>query len=329
VQVAFFDTKPYDRAAFLAHPEAGRLEWRFHEERLKLSTAPLGRGARAVCAFVNDVLDAPALEALAAEGVGLVALRCAGFNQVDLEAARRLGLPVVRVPAYSPHAVAEHSLALLLALVRRIPKAYNRVRESNFSLQGLVGFELYRKTVGIVGTGRIGRVAAELFRGFGCEVLLFDPVRDEAWAAGAGARYVAFDELAERSDVVSLYLPLVPDTVHLMSEKVFSRMRPGAILVNTSRGALVDTAALIEALKGGRLGGAALDVYEEESGLFFRDLSDQILQDDMLARLLSFPNVIVTAHQAFLTHEALAEIAEVTIENLLRFAEGRELLHEL
>jgi D-lactate dehydrogenase len=329
MRVAFFDTKPYDRTAFLAHPKSGQLEWHFHEERLKVSTAPLCRGARAVCSFVNDVLDAPAIEALAAEGVGLIALRCAGFNHVQIEACRKLGLQLVRVPAYSPHAVAEHSVGLLLTLVRRIHKAYNRVRESNFSLQGLVGFELYRKSVGIVGTGKIGRVAAELFQGFGCEVLASDPARDEAWAEAAGVRYVAFGEMIERSDVVSLYLPLVPETIHLMNGRAFGRMKPGAILVNTSRGGLVDTAALIQALKSGRLGGAALDVYEEESGLFFRDLSDQILQDDVLARLLSFPNVVVTAHQAFLTHEALAEIAEVTIDNLLRFAEGRELLHEL
>jgi D-lactate dehydrogenase len=329
LRVAFFDTKPYELEAFRASPSFARLEWQFHEERLKGSTAPLASGAGAVCSFVNDVLDAPALDALAAQGVGLVALRSAGYNHLDVAHCQGLGIRAVRVPAYSPHAVAEHSIALLLALSRKLHKAYNRVRESNFSLSGLVGFELYKKTAGLVGAGRIGRVTAEILRGFGCHVLVHDPAPDLEWSSRTGVQYVELEQLFAESDFVSLYAPLTPETHHLVDHKTLASMKPGAILVNTSRGGLVDTAALIGALKSGHLGGAALDVYEEESGLFFHDLSDKILQDDVLARLLSFPNVLVTSHQAFLTHEALSEIAETTIDNLVRYAEGRPLLHQL
>lgn len=321
---AFFDTKPYDREFFAKAAEADGVELRFHEFRLSEETAPAAQGAEAVCVFVNDKLDRRCLEALAALGVQHVALRCAGFNHVDLAAAGELGLVVTRVPAYSPHAVAEHAVALLMTLNRKVHRAYNRVRELNFSLGGLVGFDLHGKTVGILGTGKIGRVTAEIFRGFGCAVLAHDPFPEESWAAAHGVRYAGLDELLVSSDVVSLHLPLTPETHYLLNEQAFERMKPGAYLVNTSRGKLVDTTALIEALKSGRLGGVALDVYEEEEGIFFEDLSGEVLQDDELARLLVFPNVLITSHQAFLTREALGEIARVTCENLHRLSQGRE-----
>ena len=249
-------------------------------------------------------------------------IRLAGFNHVDLAAARELGITVTRVPAYSPYAVAEHTVALVLALNRRIHRAFNRVREQNFSLAGLVGFDLHGKTCGIVGTGKIGRVAAEIFKGFGMRMVAHDPFPQADWAAAHGIEYLPLDDLLAASDIVSLHLPLTPETNHLVNATTLARMKPGAMLVNTSRGKLIDTAAVIAALKTGRLGGLAIDVYEEEEGVFFEDLSGQVLQDDELARLLTFPNVLVTAHQAFLTQEALGEIARVTIENLLRVGRG-------
>ena len=324
--VAFYDTKPYDREYFERADGAGRLRWQFHEFRLTSETAASVNGAQAVCVFVNDRLDAPCLQQLHQAGVRLVALRCAGFNNVDLTAAKSLGLAIVRVPAYSPHAVAEHTVALLLALNRKIHRAYNRVREHNFSLSGLVGFDLHGKTVGVVGTGKIGRIAAQIFRGFGTEVLAFDPIPSPEWASALGVRYMDFELLLAHSDIVSLHLPLTPATRHLLNAATFARMKPGAYLLNTSRGKLVDTAALIDALKSGRLGGVALDVYEEEEGIFFEDHSGEILQDDELSRLLTFPNVLITAHQAFLTHEALNEIARVTTANLLQLETGEPFL---
>jgi len=320
--VAHYDTKPYDREGMLAALGSGDVRWVFHDFRLSAETAATAAGATAVCAFVNDRLEEACLTTLAGLGVRHVALRCAGFNNVDLGAARRLGLSVTRVPAYSPHAVAEHTAALVLALNRHIHRAYNRVREQNFSLAGLVGFDLHGKTCGIVGTGRIGRVAAEIFRGFGMRVVAHDPGPDREWAAAHGIVYVSLDELLATSDVVSLHVPLTPATHHLIDAATVARLKPGAMVVNTSRGKLIDTTAVIAALKRGHLGGLALDVYEEEEGIFFEDLSGQILQDDELARLLTFPNVLVTAHQAFLTHEALGEIARVTVANLLRVARG-------
>lgn len=324
--VAFYDSKSYDREFISRQPPVLDLEIRFHEFRLTQTTASTTEGARAVCVFVNDRLDAACLQSLYQGGVRLVALRCAGFNNVDLPAAEALGMAVTRVPAYSPYAVAEHAAALLLSLIRNIPRAHNRVREHNFSLGGLVGFDLHGKTLGLVGTGKIGRIAAGIFRGFGMEVLAYDPFPAPDWAAAAGVTYTDMETLLERSDVVSLHLPLTAESLFLLNAAAFARMKPGAVLVNTSRGRLVDTAALIGSLKSGRLGGVALDVYEEEEGLFFEDHSGEILQDEELARLLTFPNVLVTSHQAFLTREALAEIARVTLENLRRFAEGRPLL---
>ncbi len=322
-KIAFYDTKPYDREYFLRENKAAGLEIRFHEFRLNTSNARSAEGCDAVCVFVNDKVDAACLRGLAQAGVRLVALRCAGFNNVDAAVARELGIRVVRVPAYSPHAVAEHTVALLLALNRKIHRAYNRVREMNFSLGGLVGFDLHGKTVGIVGTGKIGRITAEIFRGFGCRVIAYDPFRDEDWAARHAIEYCEMDTLLERSDVVSLHLPLTPKTHHLLNAGSLARMKPGAYLVNTSRGKLVDSGAIIKALKAGRLGGVALDVYEEEEGVFFEDHSGAGLKDDVLSRLLTFPNVLITSHQAFLTDEALHAIASVTLDSIRRFvAEG-------
>lgn len=323
VTVAFYDTKPYDRQAFLEAAGEG-VSWKFHEFRLSAETAGTAAGADAACVFVNDPVDAACLQQLAAQGVKLVALRCAGFNNVDLAAARAHGITVVRVPAYSPHAVAEHTLALLLTLNRRIHRAYNRVRELNFSLSGLVGFDLHGKTVGIVGTGKIGRVTAELFRGFGVRLLGHDPFPDAAWATGAGLEYLPLERLLAESDIVSLHLPLTPQTRYLINETTLALMKPGAYLVNTSRGKLVETTALIVALKAGQLGGVALDVYEEEEGIFFEDHSSGPLQDDELSLLLTFPNVLITSHQAFLTREALGQIAATTLANLDRLAMGAE-----
>ncbi|MBX3738369.1 MAG: 2-hydroxyacid dehydrogenase [Candidatus Didemnitutus sp.] len=318
--VAFFDTKPYDREYFAPASESGDLTLRFLDHRLTENTAATVIGADAVCCFVNDRLDRSLLTHLKNAGVRHVALRCAGFNNVDLAAAKELGLAVTRVPAYSPHAVAEHTLALLLTLNRKIHRAHNRVREQNFSLAGLVGFDLHGKTAGIVGTGKIGRIVAEILRGFGMRVLACDPFPDAVWAAQHRVSYVSKTDLFAQSDVISLHSPLTPETHHLVNEPTLAAMKRGAFIVNTSRGKLIDTAALIDGLKSGRVGGVALDVYEEEEGVFFEDHSDRVLADDELARLLTFPNVLITAHQAFLTREALGEIARVTLENLRRGA---------
>lgn len=324
--VAFFDTKAYDRDYFKRADGADQLNLRFHEFRLTSETAATAEGAQAVCVFVNDKLDAASLQQLWDVGVRFIALRCAGFNNLDLTAAKNLGFGVTRVPAYSPYAVAEHAIALLMSLNRHIPKAYNRVREHNFSLAGLVGFDVHGKTVGIVGTGKIGQITAQILRGFDARVIGYDPQPNSEWAAGHGVEYVTFEELLVVSDVVSLHLPLTPQTHFLLNAETLAKMKPGAILLNTSRGKLINTADLIEALKSGRLGGVALDVYEEEEGLFFEDLSGEVLQNDELSRLLTFPNVLVTAHQAFLTHEALSEIARVTSANLMRYSRQQALV---
>ncbi|MBE2212962.1 MAG: 2-hydroxyacid dehydrogenase [Opitutaceae bacterium] len=324
--VAFFDTKPYDRDYIARAPGAEKLALRFHDFRLTTETAPTARGATAVCVFVNDKLDEPCLAALHAAGVRHVALRCAGFNNVDLKAARALGLAVTRVPAYSPHAVAEHTVALLLTLNRRIHRAFNRVREHNFSLQGLVGFDLHGRTAGVIGTGKIGRLVAQILRGFGMRVIAHDPYPAVEWSTTHGIDYRPLEAVLAESDVLTLHLPLTRESHHLLNERTLALVKPGATIVNTSRGKLIDTTALIAALKARRLGGVALDVYEEEEGIFFEDLSGELLADDELSRLLSFPNVLVTAHQAFFTEEALAEIARVTAENLVRGARGESFL---
>jgi D-lactate dehydrogenase len=328
IKTIVFDTKPYDREALERASIGGDIEWRFKDYRLSTETASTARGAQAVCIFVNDRADRSCLEVLAAVGTKYIALRCAGYNGVDLPAAKELGFSVTRVPAYSPYAVAEHAVALLLALNRKIPRATNRVRDLNFSLNGLVGFDLHGRTAGIVGTGKIGRIAAQILRGFGMRVLAFDPFQSNEWAKQYGVEYTDARTLAKESDVISLHTPLTPETHHIIRRETLELMKPGTILINVSRGALIDTKALIEALKCGRLGGVALDVYEEEEGVFFEDLSGKILHDDELARLLTFPNVLITAHQAFLTGEALAEIARVTVENLIAFSNGKPFLPE-
>ena len=326
LQTVVFDTKPYDREPLQRAATGLDIEWRFMDCRLSAETAAAAHGAQAICTFVNDRVDRACLEALAKLGVKHIALRCAGFNSVDLTAAKELGFSVTRVPAYSPYAVAEHAVALLLALNRKIPRANNRVHDLNFSLSGLVGFDLHGKTAGIFGTGKIGRIAAQILRGFGMRVLAYDPFPSPDWAKQYGVEYIEPKTLARESDVISLHTPLNPETHHIINAKTLEQMKPGAVLINVSRGALIDTKALIEALKSGRLGGVALDVYEEEEGVFFEDLSGQILHDDELARLLTFPNVLITAHQAFLTQEALAEIARVTAANLAAFASGQPFL---
>ncbi|MEM9016165.1 MAG: 2-hydroxyacid dehydrogenase [Verrucomicrobiota bacterium] len=327
MKVAFYDAKPYDEASFqLQSHSRDDLELAFHPFRLNASTASTARGCGAVCAFVNDQIDRDCLIALKEEKVGMVALRCAGFNQVDLAAAAELEIPVTRVPAYSPHAVAEHAIALLFSLNRRIHRAYNRVREWNFSLDGLVGFDLHGKTVGIVGTGKIGRITAEIFLGFGCRVLAHDLYPISEWARERGITYCDLEDLLAKSDVISLHTPLTPETYHLLDDEALGSMKKGVYVINTSRGKLIKTRALIRALKERRVGGVALDVYEIEEGVFFEDLSHDILHDDELARLLTFPNVLVTSHQGFLTEEALAEIARTTCENLVRFSNGESFL---
>jgi D-lactate dehydrogenase len=328
IQTTVFDTKSYDREGLQRASGNSNIEWHFMDCRLSIETASAARDSHAVCIFVNDRADRPCLEALARLGVKHVALRCAGFNAIDLAAAREYGITATRVPAYSPYAVAEHAVALLLALNRKIPRASNRVHDLNFSLHGLVGFDLHGKTAGIFGTGRIGRIAAQILRGFGMRVLAFDPFPSPDWAREYGVEYTDARTLARESEVISLHTPLTPETRHIIRRETLEIIKPGAILINVSRGALIDTKALIDALKSGRIGGVALDVYEEEEGVFFEDLSGQILHDDELARLLTFPNVLITAHQAFLTHEALAEIARVTVANLVASARGQPFLAE-
>ncbi len=326
MQVAFYDTRIYDRQYFQRTPGADQLDWRFFETRLGPLVAPSASECRAVCVFVNDQVDRPCLERLAELGIGLVALRCAGYNNVDLEAARECGVRVVRVPAYSPHAVAEHAVALLLTLNRKIHRAFNRVRELNFSLNGLVGFDLAGRTVGILGTGKIGRITAQIFRGFETEVLAWDKFPDQQWAARHGIRYATLEEILPVADILSLHTPLVPETLHLIGADTIARMKRGVYIINTSRGKLIETGSLIEGLKSGAVGGVGLDVYEEEEGVFFEDLSGDILRDDELARLLTFPNVLITSHQGFLTQEALEEIARVTVANLLALRDGQPFL---
>ncbi len=329
MEVAVFSAKPYDRRFLDAANLGSGHALTYFETHLDHHTAPLATGFDAVCVFVNDTVDAPALERLAEAGVGLVALRSAGFNHVDLKAAARLGLTVARVPAYSPHAVAEHTVGLMLALNRKIHRAHARVREANFSLDGLLGFDLHSRTVGIVGTGKIGLVVAEILAGFGCRLLGFDPYPDQDAAARLELEYVGLEELYRRADIVTLHSPLTPDTHHLIDHAALELMRDGVMIVNTSRGALIDTAAVVDALKRGKVGYLGLDVYEEEGDLFFDDLSDRVIQDDVFSRLLTFPNVLITGHQGFFTEEALWAIAETTVANLDAFSAGEASGNEL
>lgn len=330
MRVAVFSARLFDREFFSAANQARQhpLELHFFETQLTKTTAVLAAGMDAVCAFVNDRLDADVLNALALSGTRLIALRSAGFNHVDLAAAARLGLTVSRVPAYSPHAVADHAIALMLALNRKTHKAYARVREGNFALDGLIGFDMRGATAGIVGTGKIGRCVAAALRGFGCRVLGYDVQPDDETRA-LGVEYVSLAELFAASAIVSLHVPLTPETRHLIDASAIARMPRGVMVINTGRGALVDTPAVIAGLKSGHVGYLGLDVYEEEEGLFFTDHSSTVIQDDVFARLLTFPNVLVTGHQAFLTHEALSGIVQTTFANIDAFARGERSGNEL
>ncbi len=318
MKVAFYDTKPYDRASFEPLGEANQIRFKFFEDKLTEDTAPLARGCDAVCVFVNDNVNAAVIDLLCDMGIRVLLLRCAGFNNVDLRHASGK-LTVLRVPAYSPYAIAEHAMALLLTSIRRIHKAYIRTRDFNFSLTNMVGFDLHGKTVGVVGTGKIGRCFINICRGFGMKVLCYDPFP----ADDSSLSYVPLDRLFRESDIISFHCPLTPETHHVVNAESLATMKKGVVLINTSRGALIDSEALLAGIKSRKVGAACLDVYEEESDIFFEDNSGHILEDDTLARLISMPNVIVTSHQAFLTEEALANIADTTVRNLLDFAEGK------
>lgn len=322
MRIVLFSSKPYDQQSFSAAALPDDWQVNFQDAHLRANTVGLAAGYEVVCAFINDDLSATVLQQLAQGGTRLIALRSAGYNHVDLHAAQRLGLTVVRVPAYSPHAVAEHALALIMTLNRRTHRAFNRTREGDFSLRGLTGFDLHGKAVGIIGAGQIGLTFARIMAGFGCQLLIHDPL-PVAQLSALGAQQVALDELLQRSDIISLHCPLNAATHHLINAARLQQMKRGVMLINTGRGALIDTPALIGALKSGQLGYLGLDVYEEEADLFFEDCSEQPLQDDVLARLLSFPNVLITAHQAFLTHEALAAIATTTRDNITAWQAGQ------
>ncbi len=323
MKVAMFSAKRYDRRYFDRHNQDQRHEITYFENRLNRESAVMASGFPVVCAFVNDTLDKEVLEILAAREVRLIAMRCTGFNNVDLKAAAALGLTVVRVPAYSPYAVAEHTVALILTLNRKTHKAYNRVREGNFALDRLEGFDLHRKTVGIVGTGQIGALFARIMSGFGCRIIAHDPYPNEQLLE-AGVEFLPKAELLSQSDIVSLHCPLTPETFHFIDDIAINRfMKTGAMLINTSRGALLDAKAVIDGLKKEKIGYLGIDVYEQETDFFFEDLSEEIIYDDLLARLLSFPNVLVTSHQGFFTDEALEQIAGTTLQNLADFENGR------
>jgi len=323
MKVTFFSTKPYDKAFFGQLNETFGFDFTFYETHLGPHIVNAVEESDAVCAFVNDKLTAEVLDTLASRGVKYIAMRCAGFNNVDLEAARKNGLRVCRVPAYSPEAVAEHALAMILTLNRKTHKAYNRVREQNFSLNGLMGFNLRGKVIGIIGTGNIGKAFVRIMGGFRCELLAYDLYEDHALKA-AGVKYVPLSELFSRADVISLHCPLTEDTKYLVNASTIKRMKPGVMLINTSRGGLIDTAAVLEGLRSKHIGYLGIDVYEQEEKLFFRDLSQTILDDDAIQLLMSFPNVLVTGHQAFFTAEALEEIASTTLTNLSRLSQGLE-----
>ena len=314
MKIAFFDAKPYDISSFEKFAEERNIKIKYYETKLNADTAELARGADCVCVFVNDSLDKETVDKLYDDGVRLIALRCAGYNNVDLSACDGK-ITVVRVPAYSPYSVAEHAMAMLLTSIRRIHKAYIRTKDFNFSLNGLTGFDLHGKTVGVIGTGKIGRCFIDICKGFGMNVLCYDkfPVKD------SGLNYVSLDEIWGKSDVISFHCPLTEETYHILDETVVDKLKKGVVIINTSRGALIDAEALLDGIKSRKIGAACLDVYEEESDLFFRDVSGHILEDDVLARLISMPNVILTSHQAFLTDEALEGIAQTTTQNILDY----------
>lgn len=318
MKIAFFDAKPYDKPSFEKYGKESGITFKYFETRLNEDTVELARGYDGVCVFVNDTVNASVIDRLCEMGIKILALRCAGFNNVDMKYAFGK-IHIFRVPAYSPYAVAEHAMALLLTSIRRIHKAYIRSRDFNFSLSGLTGFDLHGKTVGIIGTGKIGRVFVDICRGFGMKVLAFDKFPAEGLDNGDTIRYAELDELLAGSDIISLHCPLTDETHHMIDAEAIEKCKKGVVIINTSRGALVDAAALLEGIKSRKVGAACLDVYEEESDLFFEDNSGHILEDDILARLISMPNVIVTSHQAFLTEEALENIAETTVMNIVDF----------
>ena len=326
MKIAFFSSKPFDPQFFDHANLEYNHEIHYVETQLNARTARLAAGSDCVCAFANDELDAAVLEQLAEQGVRLIALRSAGFNHVDLDAAEKYGLTVVRVPAYSPNAVAEHTVGLMLMLNRHLHRAYNRVREGNFALNGLLGFDFVGRTVGIIGAGKIGAVVAKIMKGFGCDILVCDPEPCQE-CLELGVQVVSLEELCAHADIVTLHCPLMASTKYIIDRSAIEKMKPGVMLVNTSRGGLVDTRAVIDALKAGKIGYLGIDVYEEESDLFFHDRNEEILKDDTFARLLTFPNVVVTGHQAFFTENALTEIARTTLRNAAEFESGNVMNH--
>ena len=326
MKIAFFSTQPYDKEYFDRYNTEHEII--FFEARLNEHSVNLANGCNAVCAFVNDQLNAGVLKALKEMGIKIIAQRCAGFNNVDVVTATQNNIAVVRVPAYSPHAVAEHALALIMTLNRKTHKAYNRVREGNFSLDRLTGFDLFGKTVGVIGTGKIGECFARIMQGLGCKVVAFDIVVNKELEA-LGIKYLSLTDVLEQSNIVSLHCPLTEQTKHIINNETLTRMKKGAMLINTSRGALVDTKAVINALKNGKLGYLGLDVYEQEEKLFFHDLNENVITDDVLVRLLGFPNVLITSHQGFLTDEALTQIAIVTLQNLSDFEKNKPLINKV
>ncbi|WP_235990761.1 2-hydroxyacid dehydrogenase [Bremerella alba] len=328
VEVAVFGTKSYDRHFLDSAAEGADIQWHFIEPRLTQTTAPLASPFEAICCFVNDEISSDVLDKLAKGKTKLIAMRCAGYNNVDLPRAHELGIQVARVPAYSPYAVAEHAVGLILTLNRKYHKAYNRVREGDFSLNGLVGFDLHGKTVGVIGTGKIGQIFARIMHGFGCELLAYD-VQQAEDCLKLGVNYKALDEILAQSDIISLHCPLLPVTKHLIDDEAIGKLKAGAMVINTSRGGLIDTVAAIGGLKSGQIGSLGIDVYEEEAELFFEDKSETVIQDDVFARLVTFPNVLVTGHQGFFTQNALEAIAQVTVQNLKEFATGKTLTNEV
>jgi len=328
MKIAFFDTKPYDKPSFEKYGEQYGVDFKFFETKLCEDTAELAHGFDGVCVFVNDTVNSAVIDKLCEMGVKIIALRCAGFNNVDMKCAFGK-IHVLRVPAYSPYAVAEHAMAMLLTSVRRIHKAYIRTRDFNFSLNGMTGFDLHGKTVGVIGTGRIGRVFIDICRGFGMKVLAFDKFPAFEIEKGENVKYVSLDELFSKSDIISLHCPLTEDTHHIINEESIEKCKKGVVIVNTSRGALVDADALLSGIKSRKVGAACLDVYEEESDIFFEDFSGHIIDDDILARLISMPNVLVSSHQAFLTEEALSNIAETTVNNIVGFIKNGQCPNEL
>lgn len=328
MKIACFSTKSYDKQSFdRLLPEFGH-SFSYFEAKLDEHTVSLADGHQAICSFVNDHIDVSIIKKMAHLGIGLIALRCAGYNQVNLEAAAKHNIKIARVPAYSPEAVAEHAVALILTLARKIHKAYNRVRENNFSLEGLTGVNIHGKTVGVIGTGAIGRAFCRIVRGFGCKIIAYDVSENEEMKQ-LGVNYLPLNEVLSQSHIISLHCPLTAETHHLINEKAIAQMQDGVALINTSRGALVDTKAVIRALKKKKIGFLGIDVYEQEENIFFKNLSEEIMQDEQIARLMTFPNVLVTGHQAFLTKEALEQISKTTLENITAFETGVPLINEV